>query len=486
MAQHGHVEVAVGGERERARDRRRRHVQHVRREPCRRLAVQRAALVDAEAVLLVDDGDREPVERHRALDQRVGADQQLELAARELPEQVGAAAGGGRSGQQRGLQQLAGHQRLQRGEVLLGQRLGRRHQRRLGALLDGPQHRVERDDGLAGADLAHQQPLHRAAGREVAVDRGHRPVLVVGRGERERIGQPAPGQRAGRVERLGAGGLAAPGAAAQQHDLQQQQLLEREPHARGLLVAEVRGAERRRPVRPAAGGAQARRQRLDDVRERGAVLAHERGDLGRREPVGRRIGRHVAAGADLLAGLGVVLDAEAIAALVLALQHQPRAGAVLALQPRLVEERRLHDPRLVGDGRLHQRLHPAPAHGPRCDRAHLDRDGGDLVGRELGDRARLRAVAREMLEQVADRLQPESLGALARRAPGFSSSGAASRSARGKRGPPAARSASAPSGAEEAKASGGAGGMAAPILAAGPVGPRGRPRSAHSAAISHQ
>ena len=92
LAQDGHVEVAVGGERERARDRRRGHVQHVRREALRRLAVERAALVDAEAVLLVDDGDRQPVELDRLLDQRVGADEQLQLAGGELAEQVGAAA----------------------------------------------------------------------------------------------------------------------------------------------------------------------------------------------------------------------------------------------------------------------------------------------------------------------------------------------------------------------------------------------------------
>ena len=76
------VEVAVGGEGERPRDRRRGHVQDVRREALRRLAVQRSALVDAEAVLLVDDGDRETVELDGFLDERVGADEQLQLAGR--------------------------------------------------------------------------------------------------------------------------------------------------------------------------------------------------------------------------------------------------------------------------------------------------------------------------------------------------------------------------------------------------------------------
>ena len=103
----------------------------------------------------------------------------LQLAARELAEQVGAAAAGRRAGEQRGRHQLARHQRLQGREVLLGERLGRRHQRGLGAVLDRAQHRVQRDDGLARADLAHQQPLHRAVAREVGVDRLHRRALVV-------------------------------------------------------------------------------------------------------------------------------------------------------------------------------------------------------------------------------------------------------------------------------------------------------------------
>ena len=51
--------------------------------------------------------------------------------------------------QQAGAYELTRHQRLDRGEVLLGQRLGRRHHRRLKVVLDRAQHRVERDHGLA-------------------------------------------------------------------------------------------------------------------------------------------------------------------------------------------------------------------------------------------------------------------------------------------------------------------------------------------------
>ena len=80
----GDVEVAVERERERARDRRRRHHEHVRRvRGLRALLAQRRALHDAEAVLLIDDGDAEIVEAHAALDQRVRAAGDVDLAALE-------------------------------------------------------------------------------------------------------------------------------------------------------------------------------------------------------------------------------------------------------------------------------------------------------------------------------------------------------------------------------------------------------------------
>ena len=45
--------------------------------------------------------------------------------------------------------------------MLLGQDLGRRHERHLQAVLHRHQRRQQRDDRLAGADVALQQPVHR-------------------------------------------------------------------------------------------------------------------------------------------------------------------------------------------------------------------------------------------------------------------------------------------------------------------------------------
>ena len=75
----GDRQVAVDRQRERARDRRRRHVEHVRAAPLG----ERGALLDAEAVLLVDDGDGEVAEADLLLDQRVRADRDLHVARRD-------------------------------------------------------------------------------------------------------------------------------------------------------------------------------------------------------------------------------------------------------------------------------------------------------------------------------------------------------------------------------------------------------------------
>jgi hypothetical protein len=57
---------------------------------------------------------------------------------------------------------------------------------------------------------------------------------------------------------------------------------------------------------------------------------------------------------------------------------------------------------------------PRRAHRAARDRAHLGHHGRGLVDRQLADRARLLAVARQVVEQVADGQQPEPLRALGR------------------------------------------------------------------------
>ena len=67
------------------------------------------------------------------------------------------------------LGELAEH-RHDRAVVLLREHLGRCQQRRLAAGVDDAQHRPERDQRLAGADLALEQPVHRVRLGEVVGD----------------------------------------------------------------------------------------------------------------------------------------------------------------------------------------------------------------------------------------------------------------------------------------------------------------------------
>ena len=79
---------------------------------------------------------------------------------------------------------------VDRQEVLLGERLGRGHQGTLAPDLDRAQERVQRDDRLAGADVALEEALHRDLAIEIPVDLRHRPLLVLRESERERLAIP--------------------------------------------------------------------------------------------------------------------------------------------------------------------------------------------------------------------------------------------------------------------------------------------------------
>jgi hypothetical protein len=150
---------------------RRRHDQHVRRGAP--LGAQRVALLDAEAVLLVDHDQPEVGEGHALRQQRVGADDDPGLPARGLAravrraaapcEPVSSATRVATSAAPSSPACASGPEhRAQRAGVLLGEHLGRGQQRGLAAAVDDLQHRPQRHEGLAGADLALQEAVHRA------------------------------------------------------------------------------------------------------------------------------------------------------------------------------------------------------------------------------------------------------------------------------------------------------------------------------------
>ncbi len=399
-------------------DRGGRHVQDVGDEPGPGLGVEGGSLTHAEAMLLVDDGDGEGGEGDRRLDQGVGSDGHGELPRGELGQDVGAPGGRGRPGEEREGDVLGADQALDRGEVLLGERLGRRHQHGLAPVLGGAEHRVEGDHRLAAPDLPHQEALHRAGAGELAGDRRDGALLVAGELEREPAGQPAPGQLRLVGEGRGGGLGPAAGAAMEEGELGEEELLEGEPPAPGLgpvrLVGEVDRGERRRAVGEPLAGADHRRERLDHVGQAGAGPGHEGEDLGRGEAVGGRVVGDLARPGDRLLGDRVVGDAELPRGLVLAVEDEPRPGPVPADEPGLVEERDLHRRRLVGDGRLDERAHSPPADRPAGDRADRDDDGRRLPGSQRGDRPGLPPGAGEVFDELADAPQAEGLGRVRR------------------------------------------------------------------------
>ena len=138
--------------------------------------------------------------------------------------------------------------------MLLGERLGRRHQRAAVAVLDGTQQRVQRDDRLARADVALEQPLHRRRAREVCVDLADRSLLMLGERERQRLAVTRD-QLARHAERRRDRRLARP-SRARETELQDEQLVERETRAPTFRLGEgARTVQRVRAHRRARAAA---------------------------------------------------------------------------------------------------------------------------------------------------------------------------------------------------------------------------------------
>ena len=132
---------------------------------------------------------------------------------------------------------------LEREEVLLGERLRRRHQRAEPPGLDRAQQRIERDDGLAGADVALEQPLHRHGPLEIGVDLLDGALLVGGQPEGQLLAE-AGDELAGRAERRRhvVGALR---PAAREPDLEDEQLVEGQPRPRPLRLRRRAGTVQR-------------------------------------------------------------------------------------------------------------------------------------------------------------------------------------------------------------------------------------------------
>ena len=183
LAQLRDVHVAEVSQHQRARDRRRGQHQHVDRLA---LARKREALVHAEAVLLVDDRERQVMKLDFVLEQRMGADQQVEVAGNESCQDFAAFLAALAAGEDRKPQPGCRGERRHGLVVLAREDLGRRHQGGLTPAFDRGRGGKQRHHGLAGADIALQQAQHPLGLGEVGVDLLDRLGL---RGCEQRIGK---------------------------------------------------------------------------------------------------------------------------------------------------------------------------------------------------------------------------------------------------------------------------------------------------------
>ena len=231
----GNVEVGVGRHRQRPRDRRRRHDQLVREAPLvHALLAQGQALVHPEAVLLVDDGQRQAAEAHALLEQGVRPDDHRHPSGRDRAERALARLAREPAGQQPDVEAQRLQPAIEILPVLLGEQLGRGHQRRLAAGLDRAQGGQRGDHRLAAAHVALHEPQHRVGPSEIRAHfRQHAP-LRAGQRERQRPQQPVL-ERAG--SRQGPGRVAPHFAAQQpQRQLVGEQFLEGQPALRRVLA----------------------------------------------------------------------------------------------------------------------------------------------------------------------------------------------------------------------------------------------------------
>ena len=172
LAQCRHIQVAIERECERTRDRRRGEEQDVGR---RALGDEGGALLHAEPVLLVDHHQAELPERDRLLQQRMRAENDACRTGRDALARRCLLCGAHPAEQHLRHDAEGCEQARQRGRVLFREQLGRGHERRLMSVLERHQHREQRHDRLARADITHEQPVHPLRERHVGVDLARAP-----------------------------------------------------------------------------------------------------------------------------------------------------------------------------------------------------------------------------------------------------------------------------------------------------------------------
>ena len=253
LVDHRHVEVGVGGHRERPRDRRRRHDQLVRVAARRALLAQRRRWCTPKRCCSSTITSASRAKRDALLEQRVRADHELRLppsaiadlrvAARARraadPSAAAARCRAARASARNSARCCSASSSV--GAISAAWRPASTASRR----------RERRDDRLAGADVALHQAQHRVRDREVGADLA-RSRAAARRSARSHVPasrRSASSPRRARSARRDRGGSRS--AAARSAQLVREQLLEGEPALRRMAA----GLEQRRAPRPAAADA---------------------------------------------------------------------------------------------------------------------------------------------------------------------------------------------------------------------------------------
>ena len=300
------------------------------------LVGQREPFAHAETMLFVDHGERQRLEDHVVLDQRMGADQEIDLAGFQPRQDFAPLLALLAAGQDRHAQAGAFGQRRDGLDMLAREDFGRRHQRGLLAGLDDRSGGEQRHHRLAGADVALQQPQHPHRLAQILGDGGDRLAL---RG-RQRIGQGVDDL----VAQMAVAGVAVAGRTPQlrahqrQRQLAGQQFVEGKPRPERAIGQDVgefdrhmHAVQRFADRRKAAAANDFRADPLGQIRQLLQRLRDRAAQRAQREAFGERIDRVDAAE---FCKSRLVHDAVGMHDLRNAVVHLQRAGNVALLADR--------------------------------------------------------------------------------------------------------------------------------------------------------
>ena len=172
---------------ERARDRRRGEREHVDLEPQR---AEQLLLGDAEALLLVEDDEAELLRDHVAGEDAVRPDEDVDLAGGEVGEHLLRLGRLAEARDHLDVEREVAEALAEGVPVLLGEDRRRAEHEHLPAVDGDGERGPDCDLGLAEADVAADEPVHRPRRLEVLLDGLDRPGLVVGLAVRERRLEP--------------------------------------------------------------------------------------------------------------------------------------------------------------------------------------------------------------------------------------------------------------------------------------------------------